>query len=73
MASVMHLLRHRVRLVQQLLEASVVGAQDVPVDAGVSLVMTEVGHVLPIPWICEARGPPSDGDGTDIESSFPRP
>ena len=46
MASVMHLPLHRVRLVQELLEASVVGAQDVAVDVGHFLAMKEVVHTL---------------------------
>lgn len=44
MASVMLLLRHQVRPVEELLEASVVDAQDVPADVG---VMKEVDHVIP--------------------------
>ena len=42
----MHLLRHRVRPVEELLAASVVDAQDVPADVGDFLVMMEVGHFL---------------------------
>ena len=46
MASVMELLRHRVRLVEELLEASVVDAQDATVDEEVFQEMMEVYQVL---------------------------
>ena len=46
----MHLLRHRVRPVEELLAASVVDAQDVPEDVGGFLVMMEVGHFLSKYW-----------------------
>lgn len=46
MVSAMHLLRHRVRLAEELQEASVVDAQDVPVDVAIPLAMMEVGRVL---------------------------
>ena len=42
MASVMLLLRHRVKLVEELLEVSVVRAEGVAVDVEVSLAMTDV-------------------------------
>ena len=78
MASVMHLLQPRVRLVEEVLEASVVDAQDVPVDVGGSLATMEVGHFLSTNWSCMANGLHLYGDcyftrSTDIEPSFSRP
>ena len=46
MASVMLLLRHRVSLVGELLEANVVDAQVVAADVEGFLAMREVGHTL---------------------------
>lgn len=46
MASVMLLLRHRARLVEELLEANVVDAQDVPADVEGFRAMREVGRTL---------------------------
>lgn len=73
MASVMHLLRHRVRLVEELQGASVVDAQDVPADVGGFLATMEVGYVLSTNWSCTANSPQLDGychftRGTDIEA-----
>lgn len=62
MASVMLPLRHRVSLVEELLEANVVDAQDVPADVEVSLEMREVGHVLSQDGDCMAKHNSSDGD-----------
>ena len=78
MASVMHRHRRRVRLVEELLGASVVAAQDVAVDVVVSLAMMEVVHVLSTNRSCMGNGHPLGGgcyitSGTDIEDSFPRP
>ena len=42
----MHLLPHRVRLVGELLEESVVDAQDVVVGVEVFLAVMEVGHLF---------------------------
>ena len=72
MASVMHLLLHRVRPAEELLEASVVGAQDVAVDAGDFLAAKEVSHTLYTIWICDANGLSLDTLETDIESSSSR-
>ena len=46
MASVMLLLRHRMRLVEELLEANVVDAQVVAADVEDFLAMREVCHTL---------------------------
>ena len=78
MASVMHLLRHRVRLVEELLGSSVVDAQDVPADVEDFLAMTEVRRLLPTNWSCVASRLHFNGDyyfvrGTDVEPSYPRP
>ena len=62
MASVMHLLRHRVKLVEELLQVSAVDAQDVPVDVGGFLAMMVVGHVLSTDWSYMANGLLPDGD-----------
>lgn len=63
MANVMLLLRHRVSLVEELLEANVVDAQDVPADVEGFLVMREVGHVLSHEWCCMAKRNSLHGDG----------
>ena len=56
---------------EELLEASVVGAQDVAVDVGDFLAAKEVGHTL---YICnyDANGLSSDTHETDRESSSSR-
>lgn len=74
----MHLLPHRVRLVGELLEESVVDAQDAAVGVEVFLAAMEVGPILFKSWSCVANGFPLDGDccftlGTDVKPSFPRP
>ena len=73
MASAMHLPLHRVRLVEELLEASVVGAQDVTVDVGDFLATKEVGLTLYMIWIYDANGLSLDTLETDIRSSSSRP
>ena len=73
MASVMHLPLHRVRLVEELLEASVVCAQDVTVGVGHSLATKEVGYTLYIIWIYDANGLSLDTLETDIGFSSSRP
>ena len=73
MVSVMHLPLHRVKLVEELLEASVVGAQDVAVGVGHFLAMKEVDHTLYIIWIHDAIGLSLDTLETDIGSSSSRP
>ena len=67
MASVMHLPLRRVRLVEELLEASVVDAQDLAVDVGGFLATKEVGYTLYIIWIYDANGLSSDTLETDIK------
>ena len=62
MASVMHLLRHRVSLVEELPEANVVDAQDVPADVEVFLATREVGRVISTKWNYVADGLLSTGD-----------
>ena len=52
MASVMLLLRHRMRLVEELLEANVVDAQVVAADVEGFLAMREVCHTLSRIWSC---------------------
>ena len=62
MASVMLLPRHQVRLEEELLEASVVDAQDVPADVEVFLATREVGRVISTKWNYVADGLLSTGD-----------
>ncbi len=62
MASVMLLPRHQVRLEEELLEASVVDAQDVPADVEVFLATREVGRVISTKWYYVADGLLSTGD-----------
>lgn len=50
MASEMLLPRHRLRLVEELLEANVVDAQVVAADVEAFLAMKEVGHTLFRNW-----------------------
>ena len=67
MASVMHLPLHRVRLVEEPLEAIVVGAQDVAVDVVGFLAAKEVRYTICIIWIYDANGLSLDTLETNIK------
>ena len=77
MASVMLLLRHRARLVEELLEANVVDAQDVPADVEGFRAMREVGQYSLQPGARTERAYTRwqllIAHDTDNEPSFSRP